>query len=227
MKQAEQGAARLRQHLGEQIANGTWAPGVKLPSERALGAEFGLSRAVVRRVLARYLDDGVLRRDAGSGTFVARLPRGGQHAALPRAAVTSVSPAELMEARLLFEPLLPALIVRHATPPDFARMQHCLDEAERAASFEEFEYWDGALHEALSQAAHNGFLTLTLRLMTEVRDNGEWGRLKREALTPARRARYEAQHRAIVLALCDRDAAAASAALQEHLRDVEANLFGA
>lgn len=105
-------------------------------------------------------------------------------------------------------------------------MQHCLDEAERAATFEEFEYWDGALHEALSQAAHNGFLTLTLRLMTEVRDNGEWGRLKRQALTPARRARYEAQHRTIVEALCDRDAAAAAAALQSHLREVEANLFG-
>lgn len=220
------GAARLAAHLAEQMANGSYAIGVKLPSERSLGQQFGLSRAVVRRVLSRYLDDGVLRRAAGSGTFVARVPRGGQHAALPRAAVTSVSPAELMEARLLLEPLLPGLIVRHASAQDFARMQHCLAEAEKAVSFEEFEYWDGALHEALSQAAHNGFLTLTLRLMTEVRDNGEWGRLKRQALTPARRARYETQHRAIVDALCDRDAAAASAALLAHLREVEANLFG-
>lgn len=226
MEQTAHGAARLAAHLAEQIANGSYAIGVKLPSERSLAQQFGLSRAVVRRVLARYLDDGVLRRAAGSGTFVARLPRGGQHAALPRAAVTSVSPAELMEARLLFEPLLPGLIVRHATAQDFSRMQHCLDEAERAATFEEFEYWDGALHEALSQAAHNGFLTLTLRLMTEVRDNGEWGRLKRQALTAARRARYEAQHRAIVEALCDRDAAAAAAALHSHLREVEENLFG-
>lgn len=227
MKRTEIGATQLSQHLAEQIANGTYALGVKLPSERALATRFGLSRAVVRRVLADYLDSGVLRRDAGSGTFVASLPRGGRQSALPRAAVTSVSPAELMEARLLFEPLLPALIVRHATPPDFARLQHCLDEAERATGFEEFEYWDGALHEALSQAAHNAFLMLTLRLMTEVRDSGEWGRLKRQALTPARRARYQDQHRAIVTALCDRDAPAASAALLAHLREVETNLFAA
>ena len=227
MKPAQAAAARLAQHLGEQMANGTYGIGVKLPAERTLGEQFGVSRSVVRKVLERYLEDGVLRRTVGSGTFVAALPRGGGSGALSRTAVSHVSPTELMEARLLLEPLLPALIVRHATPVDFARLQHCLEEAERAPSFEEFEYWDGALHEALSQAAHNGFFTLTLRLMTEVRDSGEWGRLKRQALTPARRARYQQQHRAIVEALCDRDEQAAGAALRAHLHEVQANLFGA
>jgi len=226
LKSSELSAAGLAQYLGEQIANGSFAVGVKLPSERELAARFGLSRGSVRRIIERYVADGVLRRTPGSGTFVASVPRGEHRATLSRVAITSVSPAELMEARLLLEPLLPSLIVRHATPVDFARMAHCLVEAERAASFEEFEYWDGALHEALSQAAHNGFLSLTLRLMTEVRDNGEWGRLKREALTPARRAHYQAQHRAIVDALRDRHEQAASAEIRDHLLEVRANLFG-
>lgn len=227
MKSPAQAAAQLAQYLGEQIANGSFSAGVKLPSERELAARFALSRGSVRRVVERYIAEGVLRRTPGSGTFVAAVPGAGQGATLSRVAVTNVSPAELMEARLLLEPLLPSLIVRHATPVDFARMAHCLHEAERAASFDEFEYWDGALHEALSQAAHNGFLSLTLRLMTEVRDSGEWGRLKREALTPARRARYQAQHRSIVDALRDRHEQAASAAIREHLLEVQANLFGA
>lgn len=226
MKTSDQAAANLAQYLGEQIGSGSFAVGVKLPSERELAARFALSRGSVRRVIERYVADGVLRRTPGSGTFVAAVPRVAEGATLSRIAVTNVSPAELMEARLLLEPLLPSLIVRHATPVDFARMAHCLDEAERAASFEEFEYWDGALHEALSQAAHNAFLGLTLRLMTEVRDTGEWGRLKREALTPARRARYQAQHRAIVDALRDRHEQAASTAIREHLLEVQANLFG-
>lgn len=55
-------AARLTRYVADQLANGSWAVGVKLPSERELGARFDLSRAVVRRVLARYLDEGVLRR---------------------------------------------------------------------------------------------------------------------------------------------------------------------
>ncbi len=227
MNSAESSAARLAQYLGEQIANGSFAAGVKLPSERELAARFALSRGSVRRVIERHIADGVLRRAPGSGTFVAAVPHVEPGATLSRVAITNVSPAELMEARLLLEPLLPSLIVRHATPTDFARMAQCLDEADRAASFEEFEYWDGALHEALSQAAHNGFLSLTLRLMTEVRDTGEWGRLKREALTPARRARYQEQHRVIVDALRDRHEQAASAAIRAHLLEVQANLFGA
>lgn len=224
-KSPSRAAAGLARHLAEQFAAGSLAVGVKLPSERELAARFGLSRGAVRRVVERYVAQGVLRRTPGSGTFVAAVPGGGHAPALSPVAIGNVSPSELMEARLLLEPLLPTLIVRHATPVDFARLAHCLDEAERAASFEEFEYWDGALHEALSQAAHNGFLALTLRLMTEVRDAGEWGRMKREALTPARRARYQRQHRAIVDALRDRDARAASAAIAEHLRDVRASLF--
>ncbi len=226
MKSSERSAARLAQHLREQIANGSFAVGVKLPSERELAVRFELSRGSVRRVIDRHVADGVLRRTPGSGTFVAAVPGGEQRAALSRVAITSVRPAELMEARLLLEPLLPSLIVRHATRVDFARMTHCLAEAGRAASFEEFEYWDGARHEALSQAAHNGFLSLTLRLMNEVRDNGEWCRLKRGALTPARRACCQAQHHAIVEALRDRHEQAASAAIRDHLLEVQANLFG-
>lgn len=217
----------LTQYLSRQLADGAYALGVKLPSERELSLLFRISRGSVRKVLEAFIAQGILRRAAGSGTFVAAVPAADHGAVVPRAAVNTVSPAELMEARLLFEPLLPALIVRKATATDFARMDHCLAEAERATSFEEFEYWDGALHEALSQAAHNGFLTLTLRLMTEVRDTGEWGRLKREALSVERRQRYQDQHRALVAALRDRDESAASLILREHLREVQANLLGA
>jgi DNA-binding FadR family transcriptional regulator len=46
-------------------------------------------------------------------------------------------------------------------------------------------------------------------------------------LTPERRAEYQAQHRAIVAALRDRDAATADEALLGHLRQIQANLFAA
>jgi GntR family transcriptional regulator, uxu operon transcriptional repressor len=62
--------------------------------------------------------------------------------------------------------------------------------------------------------------------MNEVREQGEWGRLKHLTLTPERRRDYEAQHRAIVAALCDRDAEAAGKEFRVHLRHVEQDLFG-
>ena len=135
-------------------------------------------------------------------------------------------PAAFGHVPVLAEPLLAGLIVRHATREDFDRMAHCLREGERADSFEAFEYWDGALHEALSAATHNAFFMLCLRNMSEARENGEWGRLKQQALTAARRRRYEAQHRKLVSALCARDETAATALIREHLEEVRRNLFG-
>ncbi len=217
----------LVHYLESQLAGGEWRIGMKLPAERELGARFALSRGGVRKVIESFISRGLLRRAPGSGTYVASAAPNAGKPTLAPIEVGNVSPAELMEARLLFEPLLPRLIVRHATPQDFARFEQCLVGAEQSDSVADFEYWDGALHQALSQATHNSFMGAILDLMTVVREAGEWGRLKQQALTPARRSRYEAQHRELVMALRERDEARASALLRAHLLEVQNNLFSA
>ena len=219
--------AALQAWMIEQLDGGHLAVGMKLPAERELASRFALSRGSVRSVLSSFVDSGLLRRSTGSGTYVAALPHRTRRERQHRLAVGNVSPAELMHARLLFEPLLPALIVRHATPEDFERMAFCVAESERAGSVEEFEYWDGALHEALALATHNAFFVLTQRNISEARENGDWGRLKHATLTDARRKHYERQHRALVDALRARDALQASALLREHLEEIDRNLFEA
>jgi DNA-binding FadR family transcriptional regulator len=221
------GARELASYLEEAIRSGRFAEGVRLPPERELSEEFGASRGAVRRVLADLKERGLIRQTVGSGTFVlpgASLPPPPLPEAKPHAVQTS--PAELMEARLLIEPLMPGLIVRYATAADFAHMSECIERSEAAQTIEEFEHWDGALHRALAVATHNTFFLRVLELTNEVREQGEWGRLKRLSLTPERRGQYEAQHRAIVDALRDRDAEMACELLTNHLRQVRENLFG-
>ena len=142
----------LVHYLESQLAGGEWRIGMKLPAERELGARFTLSRGGVRKVIESFITRGLLRRAPGSGTYVASAAPNTGKPTLAPIEVGNVSPAELMEARLLFEPLLPRLIVRHATPQDFARFEQCLVGAEQSDSVADFEYWDGALHQALSQA---------------------------------------------------------------------------
>lgn len=220
------GAKTLLHHLQSEILGGRLGPGVKLPPERELSERFGASRGTVRRVLSTLAERGLIRRSAGSGTFVsAQAGSMAKQAPVPGAS-THVSPAELMQARRLIEPLLPSMIARNATAADFARMAHCLEQAEAAATIEAFEHWDGALHQAFAVATHNAFFTQILELMNRVREQGDWGTLKRHSLTPARRAEYERQHRAIVNALRDRDAALAAALMAEHLDVIQRNLFG-
>lgn len=101
----------------------------------------------------------------------------------------------------------------------------CVERSEAADTVEEFEHWDGELHRTFAMATHNSFFLQILDLTNRVREQGEWGRLKRLSLTQDRRREYEAQHRAIVDALRDRDAEQASLVLTEHLRQIQHNLF--
>jgi GntR family transcriptional regulator len=56
--------------LRDQITRGTREPGSVLPSEAALGEQFGVSRITVRRALQDLADQGYVRRRHGRGTFV-------------------------------------------------------------------------------------------------------------------------------------------------------------
>ncbi|WP_229828569.1 FadR/GntR family transcriptional regulator [Pigmentiphaga litoralis] len=222
-----QGARALARHLLAEMASGKLREGVKLPPERQLSLQFGTSRGSVRRVLSDLRERGLITQVVGSGTFVAPGASELAPAPMPIREARHTSPAELMEARLLIEPLMPGLIVRNATSADFARMTQCVVASEAATTIEEFEHWDGELHKSFAEATHNSFFMQILELTNDVREQGEWGRLKRRSLTPARRTAYEQQHRAMVDALKDRDAQQARELLTAHLEQIQKNLFEA
>jgi GntR family transcriptional regulator len=64
--------------MGE-LERGAWAAGAPLPSERALVAEFGVSRITVRNALRELVQEGVLRSAPGKGFYVAERPRFALH----------------------------------------------------------------------------------------------------------------------------------------------------
>lgn len=63
---------QLARSLREHIGGGGIVPGSALPSERDLSEMAGLSRVTVRKGIKQLIDEGVLIRKQGSGTFVAR-----------------------------------------------------------------------------------------------------------------------------------------------------------
>jgi DNA-binding FadR family transcriptional regulator len=220
-------ADRLRDHLIENLRAQTWRAGHRLPTERALGEQYGLSRSTVRRVMQELKQRRLITQTVGSGTYVSHDVQEGLGAMMSAAGAQAVSPAELMSARLLLEPALVEMVVGNATAADFARMDECIRHAEAAATLEGFEQWDAALHEAIAAASHNRFMLGVFRLMNESRAQGAWGVLKRRSATPERRAAYQQEHRALVAALRERDAERARALCQAHLLHVRRNLLGA
>ena len=220
-----QGAKALSRHLLAEMTSGKLREGVKLPPERELSLSFGTSRGSVRRVLGELRERGLITQVVGSGTFVAEGANSLGPQTMPALEARNTSPAELMEARLLIEPLMPGMIARNATTTDFSRMAHCIEQSEAATTIEDFEHWDGELHKSFAEATHNSFFMQILELTNQVREQGEWGRLKRKSLTQERRTQYELQHRAMVDALKDRDADQARMLLTAHLQQIQRNLF--
>lgn len=217
---SREGGQRLREHVLAGASDAALGPGARLPTEREFARRFGMARNAVRRALAQLEAEGAIIRHVGRGTFLAGPTSAGA------AGIDHTSPAELMEARLRIEPALAELIVTHATPTDFARMENCIERAEKAATLDEFELWDAALHEALARATHNHFVIRVLDMVTTVRRQSVWGKLKDRIVTPERRLRYQEEHREIVSALKARDAERARAGIVSHLRHAQRNLFG-
>jgi GntR family transcriptional repressor for pyruvate dehydrogenase complex len=227
----QRGAAALLRFVADNIARGVLRPGDQLPTERELGARFGLARNTLRKRLKALESEGLIVRRVGSGSFVAERPRSIASVADPASTLLTrihgASPAEVMEVRLMVEPQVIDLAVARATAANFATMEQCLDRGEAAKSTAEFEVWDGLLHLEILKAARNQLLIDIYDALNGVRRQAQWGKLKERTLTPERRVLYEKQHRAIVAALRGRDAAAAREALVTHLLAVRETLVGA
>lgn len=65
---------RVREHLLDRILSGELRPGDQIPTEADLITHFGVSRTTVRRALQDIENAGLIRRQAGRGTFVT-IPR--------------------------------------------------------------------------------------------------------------------------------------------------------
>ena len=218
-------ASAIRGFIIERLQSGQWSAGDRLPTERDLSDQFNVSRTTVRKVLQQMKELQVISQTVGSGTYVT------QHAASVLKgmagddAVRQTSPAELMEARIALEPAIIEMVIGNATAADFEQMDTCCARAEAGTTLEEFEHWDGMLHEVIANAARNTFVSNVFRLMNQVRSQGEWGMLKRRSVTPERRLAYQVEHRALVQAIKDRDLPQAKALASEHLLHVRRNLL--
>jgi DNA-binding FadR family transcriptional regulator len=203
-------------------------PGAKLPTERQLAEELGVTRTMVRNALALLEAEGRISREIGRGTFLRvgvpslAPPRVGRD----RTRSEDVGPADVMVARRLIEPHVLPLVVALATARDFDEMRRCLAGGAGASSYDEFEVWDFALHHAIVAASRNPLLVAMYQEVEKARKGQLWGSLKRRNDSRERRLAYQADHERLVDALNARELQRAAAVMDVHLSRVEANLLG-
>lgn len=208
------------ERLASEIGSGRFAPGERLPTERALMTALGVSRTVIREAVAALKSEGLVVTRQGSGAFVAadasRVPF--------RIDATDLGSAEdvlsLMELRLAIEVEASALAARRATARQIAAVEHAVAEIDRAIELGESAVSeDFAFHRAIADAAGN---TQFGRLLEFLGRHVIPRQSIRVALATAEEQRgylmrIQNEHRRIAQAIRARDATAARRVMRAHL----------
>ena len=112
------------------IVRGEYPRHCKLPTENELATRFAVSRPVIREALARLRDEGVVRSQQGSGTFVERGPEAGSLIYQPVRSVADMQ--AFYEFRIVVEGQSAYLAAERHTREALADIEKALHDAETA-----------------------------------------------------------------------------------------------
>lgn len=205
---------QIADQLRQRIAAGDYALGSRLPPERDLAVQLGVSRPTVREAVIALEVEGLVEVRMGSGIYVV-----GQRGALAVAANGALGPLETIRARQLVERELAAEVARSARRSAAAGgLREAIARMERdlAGGVMPIE-GDRQFHLCLAEASDNAALLRVVGELYDERENPLFERLGHlfEDVSSWRKA--VAEHRAVADAVAEGDAARARAAMHVHL----------
>jgi DNA-binding FadR family transcriptional regulator len=167
----EEIASQIRRELTERRLR----PGDRLPAERLLAAQFGVSRNTLREALRSLENSGLLRlrKGATGGAFVNESNGDAVVTGLhDMFRLGSIQPEELTEARVLIESIAVRMACERATAEDIAALKENIAEAERGVR-ERVDFYDLAavhlqFHRILALATHNPVMVIVMQALTDV-----------------------------------------------------------
>lgn len=204
----------------ELIDSGVFPPGSRLPGERDLAEQFGVSRVAVREAEIALQAQGRLEIKVGSGAYVldgtGQLGRG----------IPKVGPFELTEARALFEAESAALAAPIITDEAIEELEGYVDamvgRGNKKLSHEEA---DRLFHLTIAKATNNAAIIYTIDNMWKMRSEAIKLQKIYDSVCHSDDLLIEKEHTAILNALRARDSSSARKAMRAHFtRMIEALL---
>ena len=195
----------------------------RLPPERELCKLLGVSRGALRKALATLEQDGELWRQVGKGTFIGA-PSVEKYLSISTIAEGS-NPLEVMQARLLVEPMLAREATVHATGAHLEEMRRCNRIQREAGTWRQYENADNRLHRTVAEATGNTVLLALFDQLNAVRRAVVWGRLRDKPDHPPADHKSFEQHETLVRAISERDQEGAYQAMHDHLVSVRERLL--
>lgn len=201
-------------HLRRLIERGDYPVGAKLPSEASLSREFEVSRSVIREALRGLQALGMTESKTGKGTFVTATGPADNPTFGPYSA------RDLIEVRRHVEIPVAGYAALRRGQDDLDLLGHLVERMDAETDNTAWVALDSLFHITIAQASGNPVFG---KVIEEIRDA-----LARQSAflnqLGDRRARSNAEHRAIVTAIESGSEEDAVAAMTAHLTHVEATL---
>jgi len=203
----------------ERILSGQVRVGDRLPSERELGEQFGVSRTVIREAVRALLAKGVLEVRAGSGLRVAAVgPATVSESMNLYVRAGTLGFRKVHEVRRMLEVHIAGLAAERASDEDVARLAAVHEQmAASIADIEAAAMHDLEFHRAIARATHNELFLVLMdsigHTLIDIR-RANIGRGGTGASTIE-------EHREILAAVQARDPERAREAMRMHLDNVE------
>jgi DNA-binding FadR family transcriptional regulator len=211
---------RLYRQIADQIRtlirSREFPAGARLPPERDLARQLGVSRPSVREALIALEVEGLVEVRIGSGIYVLG-PRGNGEQGTPVQA--AMGPFELLRARWIIESECAALAAKSAKRAQIAAIADALQQMESVANDEKRQplAGDRLFHLRIAESTGNGALVAVVKMLWEERMGPLFAQLEHHYDSPDQWARAIAEHRVVLDAISRRDVPGARAAMQRHL----------
>ncbi|MBB4952216.1 GntR family L-lactate dehydrogenase operon transcriptional regulator [Agrobacterium vitis] len=214
------------------IADNRLETGARLPSERQLAAELGVSRSSLREAIQHLTTQGRLISRRGGGTYVAELPMDTplHRAFLPLTSLVKQRPdywQDVMEIRKSLEGDAAFYAAERASDADkirlkaeLERMSHAITDASAASAARA----DADFHMMIVHASHNAVFAQVMAGLFDLLEESISHSLEALYHLPSTVDMLERQHAAIIEAILAGRAAQARTAALDHLAFVERTL---
>ncbi len=213
---------RVANEIQSVIAARQLSPGAKLPPERELCEQMGVSRTALREAIRMLVSRGLLEIRPGSGTTVRKMTSdqiSEPLAMLIRTHDQTITPDHMHEVRSILEVGIVRMAATNATEADVADLNGIISHMEKCGIRPtDFADKDQELHRRIAQASHNALLVVLLDsirdVMQEIRSRVHRYSGLAEIVNP--------DHRRIVERIAARDADGAAEAMRDHLEHAKA-----
>lgn len=209
---------RLYRQIADQIrtliGNGEVAPGARLPAERDLARQLGVSRPSLREALIALEVEGLLDVRVGSGIYVSQPGERGRGAELADAS----GPFEVIRARWMIEGECAALAAKQGTATQLRAIRKAHAELQKEARGQHNPLdADRAFHVRIAEATGNSALELVVETLWDQRMGPLYRALELKLEYPAMAAETIDEHEAVLGAILNRDPGAARGAMRRHM----------